>query len=131
MRPYGSYKMAEGTGRVRFFVVFLHQPHFSLISGGELFEKRRKRAEKWVVDESHHESKVPPNQVADKFSQQQALQQEQVKVSMEFPVVVLDLVLFLESTSAVRLRYRTRWDFEKQPSKLFKFGLDLVVIIKI
>jgi hypothetical protein len=43
--------------------------------GGELFAKRRKKADKWVVDETSIGS-TAPSQFADHFLQQQSFQQK-------------------------------------------------------
>ena len=44
--------------------------------GSELFAKRKKRSDKWVVDESNlGASPVPPSAHADKFVQQQMMAQ--------------------------------------------------------
>ena len=51
----------------------------SLITGGELFAKRRKKADKWVVDEGTLKSN--PSQLADQFFvQQQDFQQQDYQV---------------------------------------------------
>ena len=46
--------------------------------GGELFAKRRKRAENWVVDEASV-GQHQPSAFADKFMQEQLLQQQQFR----------------------------------------------------
>ena len=52
---------------------------FSWITGGELFAKRRKKADKWVVDEGTLKSN--PSQLADQFFvQQQNFQQQDYQV---------------------------------------------------
>ena len=51
-------------------------------SGGELFAKRRKKADKWVVDESSIGSTVP-SQFADHFVQQQFQQQQQFQLQQQ------------------------------------------------
>ena len=44
--------------------------------GSELFAKRKKRSDKWVVDESNlGASPIPPSAHADKFVQQQMMAQ--------------------------------------------------------
>ena len=48
----------------------------SFFSGGELFAKRRKRAENWVVDDSNI-SQNKPSAFADKFIQEQLQIQQQ------------------------------------------------------
>ena len=50
---------------------------FPLSEGGELFAKRKKRADKWVVDESSLGSK-DPKLFAEGFVQQQSAQQQQI-----------------------------------------------------
>ncbi len=45
--------------------------------GGELFAKRKKRADKWVVDDEHV-CDSQPDKVADKFVREQARMQERI-----------------------------------------------------
>ena len=53
----------------------------SWITGGELFAKRRKKADKWVVDEGTLKSN--PSQLADQFFvQQQDYQQQDYQVRL-------------------------------------------------
>ena len=47
--------------------------------GSELFAKRKKRSDKWVVDESNlGASPIPPSAHADKFVQQQMMAQVRI-----------------------------------------------------
>jgi 1,2-phenylacetyl-CoA epoxidase PaaB subunit len=55
---------------------FYYYKHI-LFQGGELFAKRRKKADKWVVDESQIGMNAPPSQFADEFMAQQSLTQQQ------------------------------------------------------
>jgi len=50
--------------------------------GGELFAKRRKKADKWIVDESSIGSNAP-SQFADHFVQQQMFQQHQFQMQQQ------------------------------------------------
>ena len=49
--------------------------------GGELFAKRRKKADKWVVEEGSLRSN--PSQLADQFLVQQDFQQQEYQVKIE------------------------------------------------
>ena len=49
--------------------------------GGELFAKRRKKADKWVVEEGSLRSN--PSQLADQFLVQQDFQQQDYQVNIE------------------------------------------------
>jgi 1,2-phenylacetyl-CoA epoxidase PaaB subunit len=59
--------------------------------GGELFAKRRKKADKWIVDEASIGS-MAPSQFADQFVQQQSMQQQQFQMQQqqEYQVAILD-----------------------------------------
>ena len=51
---------------------------YSNLKGGELFAKRRKKADKWVVDESQIGMGEHPSVFADEFIAQQNMAQQQV-----------------------------------------------------
>ena len=53
-------------------------PYFILWKGGELFAKRRKKADKWVVDESQIGMGEHPSLFADEFITQQNMAQQQM-----------------------------------------------------
>ena len=54
--------------------------------GSELFAKRKKRSDKWVVDESNlGASPIPPSAHADKFVQQQMMAQVGLSFLQSFP----------------------------------------------
>merc|ERR1719412_2967947 len=73
--------------------------------GGELFAKRRKKADKWVVDEGS--LKTNPSQLADQFLQQQDFQQQQYQeTSFEHTTEVVD--------SGAEERQRLQEDFHQQ-----------------
>ena len=71
-----SGNMSITTKNVQKFEIF-----FSFL-GGELFAKRRKKADKWVVDESSIGS-TAPSQFADHFLQQQSFQQQQFQMQQQ------------------------------------------------
>ena len=48
------------------------------LQGGELFAKRRKKADKWVVDESQIGMGEHPSVFADEFIAQQSMAQQQM-----------------------------------------------------
>ena len=50
----------------------------SLLEGGELFAKRRKKADKWVVDEHQIGTGQHPSMFADEFIAQQSMAQQSV-----------------------------------------------------
>ena len=51
---------------------------FIFLQGGELFAKRRKKADKWVVDESQIGMGEHPSVFADEFIAQQSMAQQQM-----------------------------------------------------
>ena len=55
---------------------------FHISSGGELFAKRKKRSDNWVVDESKLGSS-DPKLAAEKFVAEQQLQQQQIIAEKE------------------------------------------------
>ena len=69
--------------------------------GGELFAKRRKKADKWVVEEGSLRSN--PSQLADQFLVQQDFQQQEYQVKIESN---LDLApnMYLLNSKLVLLR---------------------------
>jgi len=62
--------------------------------GGELFAKRRKRAEKWVVDETSI-GQNKPSAFADKFIQDQLSQQQLFKQQQQLEQVYIYIELQL------------------------------------
>ncbi len=68
--------------------------------GGELFAKRRKKADKWVVDETSIGS-TAPSQFADHFLQQQSFQQKLFQEQQEQEKQVLIPKQFLSELKGV------------------------------
>merc|ERR1712126_784355 len=77
--------------------------------GGELFAKRRKKADKWVVDEGTLKSN--PSQLADQFFVQQQDYQERTEVNHFQPAQKTATEV---DSGAAEERQRMQQEFEKQ-----------------
>ena len=67
---------------------------FFTFPGGELFAKRRKRADNWVVDESSI-GQTKPSAFADKFVAEQLHQQEQFHQQQAAEQVEIYVYIFI------------------------------------